>query len=630
MDSQPKDSYGYPTDTDAGQPMDDAGEELVEGPDGNFDVVELEVLAWRRREWTQVGKKEKPSIMHEICKEFAKMEKHCDLQLVEWQQKEEQITTWLKKPIRSRKPQMTIQLKHLHMKIEGRAQATKQIDLYQQALSAFIQEDLTNEQRQAAHDIMEKWNGPEGPTPEVQAWNAKKYGLKYMWNFMEEMWQYCRMRIISLTGWKNEEGIIQACCMDFNNDIGGGHMFNDIHTISASWREYLGNAYENPDIAAGEEVQNIAANQPRAKMGDPVKLVTNDKGDIWISDLNGHNCNSILQMVQGYLTVHYHEYMDIPTICTAHIHRLGRACGKWLAKVPFKKLGQYQTNMISSHHLPPNSTFTVDPSHMHISTVMELLNFWKEHQVSHPNDIFAFQKWLDQAGNLQVPRDGSTLPLQIGQKCNTKSWKSPISADDSTDTDNDNTDTEQEATNDMHIPEISPRGKSSDPRHHHKKTPMPFRHPAHRDTNDEDQHEVMSTEDERAGNETLPVVTCPSTSRQSVIQLKGSQVTAELQDASGYMDDDDFDSMPFADVCTTQSGLSRQHDQGGKLKSAMKNHAGHKQNDMEAQPKLKTSSNPQQSTVKPTKRHQGTNDHSSPPGPSAKAVPNEVQPWKSP
>ncbi|KAI6112602.1 hypothetical protein F5141DRAFT_1213863 [Pisolithus sp. B1] len=369
MDSQPEDSYGYPTDTDAGQPMDDAGEELVEGPDGNFDVVELEVLA-RRREWTQVGKKEKPSIMRKICKEFAKMEKHRNLWLVKWKQKEE-------------------------------------------ALSAFIQEDLTDEQRQAAHNITEKWNGLEGPTPEVQAQNAKKYSLKYMQNFMEEMWRYCGMRIVSLAGWKNEEGIIQACCMDFNNDIGGSHMFDDIHTISASWREYPGNAYENPDIAAGEEVQNITANQPRAKMGDPVKLVTNNEGDIWIGDLNGHNCNSILQMVQGYLTVHYHEYMDIPTIFTTHIHQLGRACGKQLAKVPFKKLGQYQTDMILSCHLPPNFTFTVDPSHMHVSMVMELLNFWKECQVSHPNDIFTFQKWLDQAGNLQVPRDGSTLPLQI-------------------------------------------------------------------------------------------------------------------------------------------------------------------------------------------------------------------------
>ncbi|KAI6112546.1 hypothetical protein F5141DRAFT_1213810 [Pisolithus sp. B1] len=189
MDSQLEDSHGYPTDTDAGPPMDDAQEELVEGPDGNFNVVELE------------------------------------------------------------------------------------------ALSAFIQEDLTDEQWQGTQDIMDKWNGAEGPTPEVQAWNAK-YGLKYMWNFVEEMWQYCGMRIISLTGWKNEEGIIQACCMDFNNDIGGGSNFNDIHTINTSWREYLGTAYENPDVAAGREVPNMAANRPRAKMGDPVKAVTNDEGNI--------------------------------------------------------------------------------------------------------------------------------------------------------------------------------------------------------------------------------------------------------------------------------------------------------------------------------------------------------------
>ncbi|KAI6168033.1 hypothetical protein EDD17DRAFT_1503694 [Pisolithus thermaeus] len=560
MDSQPKDSYGYPTNTDAGQPMDDAGDKLLEGPDGIFDILELEVLAQRRREWTQAGKKEKPSIMCKICKEFAKMEKHHDLWLVKWQQKEEQITAWLKKPMR----------------------------------------------------------------------NAKKYGLKYMQNFMEEMWWYCGMRIISLASWKNGEGIIQACSMDFNNDIRGSHMFDDIHTISASWREYLGNAYENLDPAAVEEVQNIMANWPRAKMGNPVKLVTNDEGDIWIGDLNGHNHDSILQMVWGYLTAHYHEYMDILTICTTHILQIGRACGKQLAKVPFKKLGKYQADMISSHHLLPNFTFNVDPSHMHISAAMELLNFWKEHQVSHPNDVFAFQKWLDQGRNLQVPRDGSMLPLQVAQKHNTKSQQSPTSADDSTDTDDYNIDTEEEATNNMTVAKISSRGKSSDARHHHKKTPMPFMCPTQLHTDDEDQHKLMSTEDERAGNEALPVVMHPSTSKQSMIPLKGPQVTAELQDTSDYMDDDEFDSVPFADVCTMQSGLSRQHGQGRKFKSAMKNHVEHKQTHMEGQSKLNTTSHPQQSTIKPTKRCRETNDHSSAPGPSTKAVPNEVQPWKSP
>ncbi|KAI6097373.1 hypothetical protein EDD16DRAFT_1719226 [Pisolithus croceorrhizus] len=584
MDSQLEDSHGYPTDTDAGPPMDDTGEELVEGPDGNFNVVELEVLAWRRRECTQVGKKEKPSIMWEICHEFGKMEKHRDLRLVEWQEKEEQIATWLKKLIRLRKPCITvrfaykysmqsvvqelhhhqIQLKHTHMKSEGGAQATQCINLYQQALSAFIQEDLTDEQWQGAQDIVDKWNGAEGPTPEVQAWNAKKYGLKYMWNFTEEMWWYCGMRIISLTGWKNEEGIIQAYCMDFNNDIGGSSNFNDIHTINTSWREYLGTAYENPNVAAGGEVPNMVANHPRAKMGDPVKVVTNDEGNIWIGDLNGQNCNSILQMVRGYLTVHYRK-----------------ACGKWLSKVPFQKLGQYQANMISPHHLPQNFTFTIDPSHMHLSDAMELLNFWKECQESHPKDIFTFQKWLDQAGNLQLPSDRSTLPLQIAKKQTTQSWKAPITADESTDNQNDNTGTEDEATSTINVVPVSSRGKSYD----------------------EEQHEVISTEDEVVGNEALPVVKQPSTSRQPTIQHKGSRVTAELPDASGYMDDDEFDSVPFTDVCTTHSGPSGQHQKGGKLESALKGHSRCEQKDMNAQPNLKTRRNPQQSMAKATKRH---------------------------
>ncbi|KAI6102905.1 hypothetical protein F5141DRAFT_1217476 [Pisolithus sp. B1] len=498
------------------------------------------------------------------------MEKHHDLRLVEWQAKEEQIAAWLKKPIRSRKPHITVHSAYKYsMQSEGRAQATKHIDLYQQALSGFIQEDLTDEQQQGAQDIVDKWNGAEGPTPEVQAWNAKKYGLKYMQNFAEEMWQYCGMRIISLTGWKNEEGIIQACCMDFNNDIGGSSNFDDIHTINTSWRVYLGTAYENTDVSAGGEVPNMVANCPRAKMGDPVKVVTNDEGNIWIGNLNGWNCNSILQMVCGYLTVHYRK-----------------ACGKWLAKVPFKKLGWYQANMISPCHLPPNFTFTVDPSHMHLSDAMELLNFWKECQESHPNDIFAFRKWLDQAGNLQLPSDGSTLPLQIAKKQTTQSWKAPISADESTDNQNDNTD-------------------------------------------DEEQHEVISTEDEVVGNEALPVVKQPSTSRQSTIQHKGSRVTAELPDASGYMDDDKFNSMPFTDVCTTHSGPSGQHQKGGKLKSTLKGHSRCEQKDMNTQPNLKTRRNPQQSMAKATKRHRAANDHPGAQGPSTE-VPNEVPPWKSP
>ncbi|KAI5989712.1 hypothetical protein EDD15DRAFT_2198396 [Pisolithus albus] len=65
-----------------------------------------------------------------------------------------------------------IQQKHACMEEEeeGSHNDTKRIDLYQHALTAFMQDGLTEDQLQAAQDIVEKWDGADGPTLEVQAW----------------------------------------------------------------------------------------------------------------------------------------------------------------------------------------------------------------------------------------------------------------------------------------------------------------------------------------------------------------------------------------------------------------------------------------------------------------------------
>ncbi|KAI6143010.1 hypothetical protein BKA82DRAFT_4360210 [Pisolithus tinctorius] len=133
------------------------------------------------------------------------------------------------------------------MKVEeGNTHGSKQIQQYQNALTAFIQDDLTEEQLAAAEDIVERWNGREGPAPETKARNAAKYGYKYVRNFAMEMWRYCGIRIVCMAGWKNEEGTIQACTMDFNNEIADGIPFNDVCTLEGSWREYLGETFEEP------------------------------------------------------------------------------------------------------------------------------------------------------------------------------------------------------------------------------------------------------------------------------------------------------------------------------------------------------------------------------------------------
>ncbi|KAI6027873.1 hypothetical protein BKA83DRAFT_4490413 [Pisolithus microcarpus] len=576
MDSHIGTDYGNPSDTDAVCGMDEEGEVSVIGEehlDGPFNIAELEILARSRREWMQARKKEKPMILREIYKEFAKLEKNHGLRPAERQEKEEQITAWFKKPLRTRKPRVTvrsaykysvrsvvreiyhkqIQQKHALMKNEGGSEGNNQrIDLYQQALTDFIRDDLTNQQLQAARDIAEKWNGPEGPSAEVQARNAKKYALKFMKNFAEEMWRYCGMRMVSLTGWKDNDGVVQACCMDFNSDIADGTTFNDIHTLDATWRDYLGTAFENPDVAGGEEVPNMVVSRLRAKKSDPIELVTNGDGEIWIGDLTGHSRDSILQMVRGYLTAHYR-----------------RACRRRSATVPFKKLGQYQVEMIAPHHLPENFSFTIDPSHMRLSAAKELLNFWRERQISNPNDVFSFQKWLDQTGNLQEPSDGTAKPLEVARKRKRQSREPSISADASTADEDGDPDTEYDDISSRPPLSNDSMGTSRVTSRPHKKTPMPRKIPSY--TTDEDGHTSTDEEDLESNADTnLPVLEKLPKQKQPAIRNKELALASVLEDTSEYTDSDGFESIPFTDDRTAKPGPSGQRQVIGKLKPALK------------------------------------------------------------
>ncbi|KAI5996976.1 hypothetical protein EDD15DRAFT_2364442 [Pisolithus albus] len=574
MDSDFEANYGHASDAEAECAMDEEGADSAMGEeqlDGPFNLAELEILARSRREWMQARKKEKPMILRGIYKQFAKLENNRNLSAAEQQEKEEQITAWLKKPLRTRKPRITvrsaykysvrsvvrelyherIQQKHLAMKNEGGSGGNNQrIDLYQQALTAFIRDDLTDAQLQAAHEIAAKWNGAEGPSPEVQARNAKKYALKFMKNFAEEMWRYCGMRMVALTGWKDDDGVVQACCMDFNGDIAEGPTFNDIHTLDAAWRDYLGTAYENPDLGGGEEVPNMVACRPRAKKCDPTELVTNDDGEIWIGDLTGLSRDSILQMVRGFMTAHYR-----------------RACRRRSATVPFKKLGQYQADMIASRHLPRNFTFTVDPSHMRLSAAMELLNFWRERQITEPNDVFSFQKWLDQSGNLRELSDGSAKPLEVARKRKRQPWEATSSTDGSTSEEDEDPDNEYEGNSSR--PLLSSESRTSgDTCRPQKKTPMLRKVSSH--ATDEDGQNATDEEDvcnDDDGN--LPVLAKPKRNLLAM-RKKASTATSFLDDTSEYPDSDGFESIPFTDARTVKPGGSGQPRMKGKLKSALK------------------------------------------------------------
>ncbi|KAI5993124.1 hypothetical protein F5J12DRAFT_963487, partial [Pisolithus orientalis] len=187
-------------------------------------------------------------------------------------------------------------------------------------------DNLMEEQLAATEDIVERWNGWEGPTPETKARNAAKYGYKYVQNFVMEMWS-----------------------MDFNNEITDGIPFNNVHTPEGSWQEYLGETFEE------------------------------------LGTLLEHD---------------------------------GLACRNPSSAVPFKNFGHHQVEMIAACHLLEGFTFDHDPSHMWTTTATQLLSFWHKQQESHPNDVFGFQKWIDQSGELQPLVHRTLVPLQV-----VRQWK---------------------------------------------------------------------------------------------------------------------------------------------------------------------------------------------------------------
>ncbi|KAI6157010.1 hypothetical protein BKA82DRAFT_4346069 [Pisolithus tinctorius] len=587
----------YESDTWDQTERDDAdGERDIEPSDvgereeETFEVEELEILGRRRQEWRQAGKKKKPAVLLSIWEEMQGLDRNKELRGSKVQTKCKLIQDWLKKPLRSKKPRITlrssykysvravvrelyqeqIQEKLAKMKVEeGDTHGSKQIQQYQNALTAFIQDDLTEEQLAAAEDIAERWNGREGPAPETKARNAAKYGYKYVRNFAMEMWRYCGMRIVCMAGWKNEEGTIQACTMDFNNEIADGIPFNDVRTLEGSC----------PERAR----KKTAAKATRTGKVDSVKLVKNAGGEIWIGEIAGLSRDQLQKMVRGFMTAHY---------------RL--ACGNPSSAVPFKNFGHHQAEMIAARHLPEGFTFDLRPK-------------------SHVDDnSYPAAKWIDRSGELQPPVDRTLVPLQVVRQ--RKYQKTPAPkykknpgrknvkgkgkaqeegvADDSTDDSADDSpdDSLDDSLDDHGEAEGSNVGtddpsakKVSGWRQNRAKTPFPSRSrsnpppaelsapPAHANTpvhrprnkaltDDNGRESNGHDSDDEADEDTyLPTL---SNSKKLATSLNRSEYTTELQDHSEYADADGLESIPFTDLPTEEGSTSR--NKGGKLKSALK------------------------------------------------------------
>ena len=83
--------------------------------------------------------------------------------------------------------------------------------------------------------------------------------------------------------------------------------------------------------------------------------------------------------------------------------------------------------MIVEWHLPDDFEFPDDPSHMWKTDAITFLEFIRERQRSHPEDVFAFHHWLNDAGEVQEPvgeeEEGSAVDEQARANGKQKSHK---------------------------------------------------------------------------------------------------------------------------------------------------------------------------------------------------------------
>ncbi|KIO04843.1 hypothetical protein M404DRAFT_25924 [Pisolithus tinctorius Marx 270] len=399
--------------------------------------------------------------------------------------------------------------------------------------------------------------------------------------------------------------------MDFNNEITDGIPFNDVRTLEGSWREYLGETFEEPGTLPEHDGESsperarkkTAAKATRTGKVDSVKLVKNANGEIWIGEIAGLSQDQLQNTVRGFMTAHY---------------RL--ACGNPSSAVPFKNFGHHQAKMIAARHLPEGFTFDRDPSHMWTTTATQLLSFWHKRQETHPNDVFGFQKWINRSGELQPPVDRTLVPLQVVRQWKYQKTPAPKykknpgrknvkgkgkareegvaddSADDSVDDSaDDSLDDHGEAEgSDVGTDDPSTK-KVSGGRQNRAKTPFPSRShsnpppadgshseqlsapPAHANTpvhcprnkaltDDNGRESNGHDSDDEADEDTyLPTL---SNSKKSATSLNRSEYTTELQDHSEYADADGLESIPFTDLPTEEGSTSG--GKGGKLGSALK------------------------------------------------------------
>ncbi|KAI6150348.1 hypothetical protein BKA82DRAFT_4013168 [Pisolithus tinctorius] len=344
-----------------------------------FEVEELEILG-ADTGWRQAGKKKKPAVLLSIWERYAVIGQE---PRVEREKSRPSARQW-----------------SMNCTSANTGEACKNESRRRQYpwKQADPTDDLTEEQLAAAEDIVESGMGGKALCQRQARPIMRSTSQSSIYPGSQECSQVWVQNAHSVYGWvENEEGTIQACIMDFNNEIMDGIPFNDVHTLEGSGKSTLGNLRNqehHPSMMASQVPmcsEKDSSQSNRTGKVDSMKLVKNADGEIWIGEITGLSWDQLQKMVHRFVTACYCEWPEI-------------SMWKSSSAVLFKNFSHHQAEMIAACHLPEGFTSTAPKSHVDDN--------------SYPAAVLLVQKWIDQSGKLQPPVDRTLVPLQV-----VRQWK---------------------------------------------------------------------------------------------------------------------------------------------------------------------------------------------------------------
>lgn len=151
---------------------------------------------------------------------------------------------------------------------------------------------------------------------------------KVVQQFAEEMWKRGGIRMVVLTGWKDEKKgmfstrlvkelqsavlFLNLASFDFNHEIQDGPSFQGFRAVQGQWDQYIRQAFMEEGGEFGpDEVEDSGPVEQRSKQlrkprsNAAVERVTQSDGTIWIPDLAQYDRSDLQDLIRGYLTAHY-------------------------------------------------------------------------------------------------------------------------------------------------------------------------------------------------------------------------------------------------------------------------------------------------------------------------------------